>query len=79
MSETSKFKMNWGIVVYHPNEPDEIIHFCGYEERPTMNDVKELTIELMTDEEFGLQDHIESLVFRFATYEEVEWANSGIV
>jgi len=70
--------IKYGIVVCFPDKPHEIIHFCGYEEPPKMNDVKSLTIELMTDEEFSpIGDYMSELIFRKATLDEVKWANDG--
>lgn len=65
-------KINYGIVVCLPDQQKDIIHFCGYEDIPTLNDVKSLTMELMTDEEFELCDHMDNLIFREATDEEIK-------
>lgn len=37
----------------------KIVHFCGYEERPTENDIKHLYQELRDDPEFVLPKKIE--------------------
>ena len=52
-------KFNYGIVAVELNKPDkndlhEILHFVGYWDQPTEDDVSDLMNELKTDESFGL-------------------------
>lgn len=46
-----------GILVLRPAGGDEyeVVHFCGYEEEPTEDDVAALREELTTDPEFELK------------------------
>jgi hypothetical protein len=39
----------------------DILHFCGYENKPTIKEVEHLMEELKNDEEFGLTDIAEHL------------------
>jgi hypothetical protein len=60
-------KVKYGIVGYHKDYPEKMIHLCLYEGPPGMNDVKSLTLELEHDDEFGIGDNIVDIVFRKAT------------
>lgn len=56
MSESS-FDFKFGIMAIRPAEVEgmvDILHFCGYEEKPTKADYNVLREELASDEEFGL-------------------------
>lgn len=70
--------INYGIVVYFISEDgtENIVHMCGYAEPYTINDVKGLTIELLTDEEFGLTEALPHLLYRPATEEELVMFNT---
>ena len=51
--------IKYGLMVIDPTQEGEmmdIIHFVGYWEEPTKEDVSQLREELMTDEEFGLTE-----------------------
>lgn len=51
--------IKYGLIVIDPTEDGEtnsILHFCGYWEPPTKEDMDSLMDELKTDEEFGLVD-----------------------
>lgn len=51
--------IKYGLVVIDPIQEGEmmdILHFVGYWEEPTKQDVDLLREELMTDEEFGLTE-----------------------
>lgn len=56
------------MIVTNPTakDSDEIIHFCGYWERPTQKDVDHLREELKTDPEFGLQEIADEVDIRLA-------------
>lgn len=43
--------INHGIIAVEGNK---ILHFCGYEQPPTVHDFENLEQELKTDPEFGL-------------------------
>jgi len=56
-NEKNLGQIQYGLVVTDPTANDnEILHFCGYWERPTQKDVDSLREELKSDPEFGLQD-----------------------
>ena len=53
--------IKYGLIVIDPEENPKsdhynILHFCGYWEEPTQQDVDNLREELRTTEEFGLTD-----------------------
>lgn len=47
------------------------VHLVGYENRPTMNDVKGLVLELLNDEEFGLKDIVGNLDIKLGEWSDV--------
>jgi hypothetical protein len=53
-------KFNYGFIVVNKEEsyPKAILHFCGYEHRPTFHDYVHLKEELATDSEFSLTQNI---------------------
>lgn len=56
-NEKNLGQIKYGLVVTDPTSNDnEILHFCGYWERPAQKDVDSLREELKNDPEFGLQD-----------------------
>jgi hypothetical protein len=62
----------YGVVAYHINGgPDKILHLCLYLEKPELNDIRSLTMELATDEEFGLVGHMDKVLFRMASEDEL--------
>ena len=66
--------------MYHRNNPSEIVHFCGYESPTTLNDVKELTLELLSDEEFGEftpEDLRNDFLLRRADEDEIKWVSDN--
>jgi hypothetical protein len=57
IKEKNLGQIQYGLVVTDPTANDnEILHFCGYWERPTQKDADSLREELKNDPEFGLQD-----------------------
>lgn len=73
----AKIKINYGLMVFDPEIPEEngekeIVHFCGFEENPSQNEIEHLREELRTDEEFGLTEVWERLVIIPAPYDIVE-------
>lgn len=51
--------IKYGLIVVDPTQEDEdldILHFCGYWNKPTKKDADLLREELMTDESFGLTE-----------------------
>lgn len=74
-----KLNIKYGIIVCFPDKPNDIMHFCGYEDPISINDVKSLTMELLTDKEFSpIDEYMNELIFRKATPKEIEWVNSTI-
>lgn len=59
-------QINFGIVAVRRNSdessssPFEMVHFCGYENRPTKADFDDLKRELSTDPEFGLVEQMKA-------------------
>lgn len=57
--------IKYGLIAVDPlqeGEMKDILHFCGYWEKPTEIDAEYLKKELMEDEEFGLTDIADRLV-----------------
>ena len=51
--------IKYGLIVIDPTQEDDmmdILHFCGYWDKPTKIDADNLREELMTDESFGLTE-----------------------
>lgn len=67
--------INYGLIAVTIDESDpsfgKIMHFCGYENPPTVEDKIGLEIELDTDEEFGLVGRIGKDVFIVRAPEEI--------
>lgn len=66
-----------GIIVIDPLSLDEddnysIIHFCGYWNEPTEQDIENLKEELKTDVSFGLTDIADRLDYAIAPEEILE-------
>lgn len=61
-----KIKIKHGLMVIDPESNErngeEIVHFCGYEEKPSKKEVNSLREELKTDKEFGLTEIYERLI-----------------
>jgi hypothetical protein len=72
----------YGIIVFNKNDINKsdwfnyIKHFCGYWDKPTKDDISSLKEELKTDEEFGLTNEFNDLVFYEATKEILDYYNS---
>lgn len=52
-------QFNYGLIVIDPTQEGDdfnILHFCGYWEKPNEKDAEFLMEELKTDPEFGLTD-----------------------
>ncbi len=74
-------KVRYGIVAAQKGEEPgtiDVLHFCGYEEKPTMEDFMLLRQELATDPEFELTDIIDELTLQEASPEMVEYYGSII-
>ncbi|HPI82078.1 MAG TPA: hypothetical protein PK122_02530 [Candidatus Paceibacterota bacterium] len=50
------FQMNFGLIVVDPLDEGNILHFCGYWDKPGERDIELLRQELKEDPEFGLQE-----------------------
>lgn len=52
--------VKYGLMVLDPRQKNDeyldVLHFCGYLDEPTAEEVNHLRIELKDDPEFGLQD-----------------------
>lgn len=48
--------IKYGLIVVDPTQKDDILHFVGYWDKPTKQDIDSLREELMKDEEFGLTE-----------------------
>jgi hypothetical protein len=51
--------IKYGLIVVDPNQSGEnldILHFCGYWNKPSKKDAEHLREELLNDEEFGLTE-----------------------
>ncbi len=70
--EEEKFHFNHALICFHPENPDEILHICGYEEEPDELQINYLREELRVDEEFGLTEIADSLIIEVAEPEEVQ-------
>jgi hypothetical protein len=62
------FNVKFGFVVEHEGK---IVHFCGYESAPSQVDIDNLSEELLTDSEFGLEG--KKFKIRLATQEELHY------
>ena len=76
-------KFKYGIIAVNPNKPDEndtleILHFVGYWNEPTEDDVLGLWEELKNTDEFGLQDQIDEIELIPAPQEIVEMYNTMV-
>jgi len=74
-------KFTHGIMVIDPKNPNDdgsvpVIHFVGYWEEPSDNDVYGLYNEFKTDEDLGLVDKIDELEMVKATPDVLEHFNS---
>lgn len=52
-------EIKYGLIVIDPTQEEEnldILHFCGYWDKPTKTDAEHLREELMNDESFGLTE-----------------------
>jgi hypothetical protein len=66
------FQLNYGLKIVHPDNPSEILQFCGYAEKPTNRDEALLRIELKDDPDLGLQDLWDVVDIIEASDEEVQ-------
>lgn len=76
-------KFTHGIIATNPTKPDEngdlqVLHFVGYWEEPTEEDVLSLWEELNNDDSFGLQDQIHDIELSAAPIEIVDYYNSVV-
>lgn len=76
-------KFTHGIMVVNPNNLDEngdipVLHFVGYWNEPTENDVMSLWDEFNEDDSFALQDQINEIELLPAPEDVIEYYNSVI-
>lgn len=68
--------IKYGLIAIDTNQEGEefldILHFCGYEEEPTENEVIDLYRELSEDEEWGLTEMMDRILIIPAPQEIVE-------
>lgn len=66
-------KINYGIIAVKPQKDNnrfvDIVHFCGYENKPTQDDMRHFRHELEHDEEFGIGDKINDVIITEASGE----------
>lgn len=70
-------EINHGLVI--KTENGDIIHFVGYEDEPTIEDIENLNHELHHDEEFGLTKIIDSLSIEVAEESVVDMFKKYVV
>lgn len=79
IKEENDFDINYGLIVLNKddiaNGKYEILHFVGYENEPTINEVNALANELKTDKTFGLTKIMDKVIIVGATKEIVEKYN----
>ena len=68
----------YGLMVLDTKNPKEdgsfpIVHFVGYLNEPTEEDIEKLLNELKTNESFGFKDHIEDYIIYPATEEVINY------
>ncbi|MDD5649138.1 MAG: hypothetical protein PHF86_01785 [Candidatus Nanoarchaeia archaeon] len=54
-----EFAINYGLIVVNPEQKGDeldILHFCGFEKEPTIDDANNLRNELRDDPSFELQN-----------------------
>ena len=76
-------KFTHGIIVVNPSMANEdgdvpVVHFVGYWNEPTEDDIDSLQHELETDEEFGLTDIANDLIYLPATEDILNYYNDII-
>lgn len=72
-------KFNYGIMVGRlVGHEMEILHYCGYPNPPTQDDYKSLLAELKSDEEFGLTEIADELIYTDAPQEIINYFNNSI-
>jgi hypothetical protein len=57
--------IKYGLIVVDPEEEGEeksVLHFCGYENKPTKEDINSLFYELEENESFGLSHIVKRLL-----------------
>ena len=66
MEEFKLKDIKYGLIAIDSAQEDDefldILHFCGYKEKPTQHEADELYKELSEDEEFGLTDIIDRII-----------------
>lgn len=76
IKEDTKIDIKYGLIVLNREDLEngiyEILHFVGYEEKPTEIDITSLVDELKTDESFGLTELGKNMIIIEASDETVE-------
>ena len=74
--------IKYGLMVINPDQDPvdmDVLHFCGYANKPGEVEVAALREELLTDEEFGLTKHMDKLVILEAPEYIVEYFKGNIL
>jgi hypothetical protein len=76
IKEDTKINIKYGLIVLNREDLEngiyEILHFVGYEEKPTDIDITSLVDELKTDETFGLTELGKNMIIIEAADETVD-------
>jgi hypothetical protein len=67
MISHGNLKINYGLICLHADFMDEggnaeVLHFCGFQNKPTDSDIEFLREELREDKDFGLSDIVDELI-----------------
>jgi hypothetical protein len=73
INQFDNLDIKYGLVVTYKDNPDEIVHFCGYESKPGKNDILSFKNEIKNDESFNLTQDYNDLIFRFANDDEINF------
>jgi hypothetical protein len=68
--------IKYGLIAIDPTQEGDmkdILHFCGYWNKPSKKDAESLLEELKTDEEFGLTEIADRLVILPAPEDIIEY------
>jgi hypothetical protein len=70
-------KINYGLIAYLPYQDKDgnidILHFCGYEQKPSTYDIESLREEFKNDKEFGLTEISDDIIIQLATESILEY------
>ena len=77
--EEKEFNMTHGLIALDRRQVEgesdtdpSVLHFCGYESKPSQDDINALYLELKVKKEFGLNEIFEHIVVYDAPEEVIE-------